>query len=354
MSTKSQNLKAEAPNDFGSQGSSELNAKSVSFALLGWIALAFLLGVAGCGIVTNFLKDESITFSTISIIGFVLSVGLSGASIVLAISAIMLGKFSEQAMITRSDESIRLQNEVFQKTTDALQRIESSTGVTEKRLEDIISGRVGDLSEKIASSIASDDSESKGQITSEDVEEMIRQTLFSELRPDRTFGLSHPAGISEEEKNRRADREKRLSEERKIYQNHHTELLRAFSLRKDLTALKMDHGQPNGSGEEIFDGIFQTETGDRIGVSTFASSFAVENVEAFCQNSLEELRNETVSEVFIVLFEEDKEKRKTFEKITRIADPNLAKKLQLVVCGGDLIQSTVKELKLFSSEGSSQ
>jgi len=87
----------------------------ISLRLLGGLAIAFLLGYAAYGLVQNILAVGTLSFSTPELINFVLSVLLSGASIFLAIAAITLGKFSEQAMIQRSDESIRLQTEVFQK-----------------------------------------------------------------------------------------------------------------------------------------------------------------------------------------------------------------------------------------------
>ncbi len=100
---------------------------TVSIKLLGGLLIAYLLGLATHLLARNFFSGQPLTFSTPELINFVLSVLLSGASIFLAIAAIALGRFSEQAIIDRSDESIRLQNAVFQKTTDALQRIESST-----------------------------------------------------------------------------------------------------------------------------------------------------------------------------------------------------------------------------------
>lgn len=106
---------------------------TISIKLLGGFLMVYVLGLATHLLARNFFSGQSLTFSTPELINFVLSVLLSGASIFLAITAIALGRFSEQAIINRSDESIRLQNEVFQKTTEALQRIESSTGVTEKR-----------------------------------------------------------------------------------------------------------------------------------------------------------------------------------------------------------------------------
>src|SRR5262249_30079304 len=147
--------------------------------LLGGFLIAYLLGLVTHLLARNFFSGQPLTFSTPELINFVLSVLLSGASIFLAIAAIALGRFSEQAIIDRSDESIRLQNEVFQKTTDALQRIESSTGVTEKRIEDIISGRVGDLSQR-AARIATEAPDAKGK----NMEELIRKSLYEALREE--------------------------------------------------------------------------------------------------------------------------------------------------------------------------
>ena len=107
----------------------------ISLKLLSGLLVAFLAGYFTSNVIANANAVNVYTFSTPDLINFILSVLLSGASIILAISAISLGKVSEQAMIQRSDESIRLQNEVFLKTTEALQRIESSTGVTENELK---------------------------------------------------------------------------------------------------------------------------------------------------------------------------------------------------------------------------
>ena len=112
---------------------------SISYKQIGVVLFAFALGVIFSLLLSNTQTGNPTTFTTTELIGFVLSVILSGASIVLALSAIALGKISEQSVL-RSDESIRLQNEVFVKTTEALQRIEASSGGIEKRIEDIISG----------------------------------------------------------------------------------------------------------------------------------------------------------------------------------------------------------------------
>ena len=152
----------------------------ISYKQLGLIIIAFSFGIIATLLFINSEESNTTQFSTTELIIFSLTIILAGASIVLAIAAIALGKSSEQAVIQRSDESIRLQNEVFQKTTDALQRIESSTGVTEKRIEDIISGRVGDLSHKIVE-IATEKQKEQAPLSAEEVEKMIRKNLSQSL-----------------------------------------------------------------------------------------------------------------------------------------------------------------------------
>lgn len=122
---------------------------SISYKQLLSIVIAFVFGMISVFLMQNFFTKEIISFNTFGLIGFVISIMLGGASVVLAINAIHLGKQSEELMIERSEKSIELQNEVYIRTTEALKKIESSTGVTEKRIEDIISGRVGDLANRL-------------------------------------------------------------------------------------------------------------------------------------------------------------------------------------------------------------
>ena len=109
--------------------------------LLLTIGLVLVVGIV-CGLLlNNFLDSKQITFGTESLISFVFTIALGAAAIILAVITIVLSRFSEDALTQRSDEGIRLQTEVFAKTTEVLSRIQASTGVTEKRIEDIISGR---------------------------------------------------------------------------------------------------------------------------------------------------------------------------------------------------------------------
>lgn len=105
------------------------------------VVVAFALGLVVGLVWKNALEKRGITLSTPSLISFVITVALGSASTVLALVAIAISRSSEAALVRRSEEGIRLQNEVFTRTTEVLSGIQASTGVTEKRIEDIISGR---------------------------------------------------------------------------------------------------------------------------------------------------------------------------------------------------------------------
>lgn len=319
---------------------------SVSFRFLGCLAVAFLLGCAGFGLVQNFSSQQPLSFSTPALIGFVLSILISGASIVLAISAIMLGKFSEQAMIKRSDESIRLQNEVFQKTTDALQRIESSTGITERRIEDMISGRAGDLSEKIVH-IASEKKEARGQLNPKDLEEMIKQSLLQGLKEE---GIVTRARYTPEDMAKMKEKEEKAREEQQkkidLYQEQHMATLRAFAARDGLTALKMGHGTADKQGDDLFDGIFRRDDGERIAITTFSSAHDPAGIRMFTEHSLLEIRNGTVAQVYTILFQQDDAQQKAYSDMVSVAAPELTARTALVICSLDEIEKAIAELDI--------
>ncbi|EKO3401449.1 hypothetical protein OI845_004382 [Vibrio fluvialis] len=238
----------------------ESNEWSISYKQLGLIIASFSLGLIAALLISNSQAAAQTNFTTTELIGFVLSVILSGASIVLAISAIALGKVSEQSVIERSDESIRLQNEVFVKTTEALQRIEASTGVTEKRIEDIISGRVGDISHRIAE-LTSSTYQGK-RLSPEELEKEIRKSIMEEVRTQRD---------PEQETERMRKRKERAER----YERFHQAVISSFANRQDSSAIKLGHGKFGGDGLELFDGVYQF--GDvSVGVSAFG-----ENIKEF-------------------------------------------------------------------------
>lgn len=270
---------------------------SISYKQIGIIIVSFVLGLIVALLLSNSQGNMSSNFTTTELIGFVMSVILSGASIVLAIAAIALGKSSEQAVINRSDQSIRLQTEVFTKTTDALQAIKSSTDVTEKRIEDIISGRAGDLSKQIAE-LASDETVS-GNIDVRELEEKIKKSLTQ------SFEKREPSEVEREE---RIKRRAEMKFRREQYEKHHDALLYALANKPEVKIEKLGHGTPSTDSDpkERYDAIF-TKNGVKTAISTFMPVESERMMDRGYREVLQALaaplKNENISKLYLVQFE---------------------------------------------------
>ena len=275
---------------------SETNNKSewvISYKQIGLLILVFIMGVVVALLLSNAQAGIPIAFTTIELVGFVLTVILSGASIVLAVSAIVLGKSSEQAVIKRSDESIRLQTEVFVKTNDALLRIESSTGVTEKRIEDIISGRAGDISQRAAEMTTSEGK--RVQLDVKEIEENIRRSIEN-ITKETSHEVQQKIELQKETKEKQ-ERE---------YQKWREKLLMEIANSYDLKIEKIGEGVSPGGGDELFDGIFK-KTDKRIAVSIFRPDIGPKMIKPYVDCAAAELSRGTVNIVFIILFGGEKQ-----------------------------------------------
>lgn len=90
---------------------------------------AFILGVVGTMLFQNVVSAEAITFSTVGLVGFMVSISLAVAAIFLAIAAVTLGYVAQRAIEEQGKEAWKMQNEAFMRTIDTLMKIESSVGV---------------------------------------------------------------------------------------------------------------------------------------------------------------------------------------------------------------------------------
>ncbi|MFZ2188428.1 MAG: hypothetical protein WAV73_02615 [Candidatus Moraniibacteriota bacterium] len=253
---------------------------SIKYSHLFFLFITFILGIVATLLLSNILEKEIIQFSTIGLIGFVLSIILGGASIVLAINAIHLGKSSEAAIIERNDESIKIQNQIFQKTTEALSRIESSTGVTEKRIEDIIAGRAGAIAESLS---LKDIRNPRG------IEDKLRKSLTEKISP--------------EEREARNNIIKERVAAGKRYEDIHKSLLISLSNEPKIKSIKLcEHGSFGGEGIDLFDGVFMVNN-LKIGVSIFSDEPLLENMfvsgfKEFLTRIAQEIANKTVNHFF--------------------------------------------------------
>jgi hypothetical protein len=265
----------------------------IEFRTLLFLSISFVLGIIVCIIYLNIRNSEATTLSTSGPINFVFSIALSTASIILAINAIQLGRYSEKAMVDRSDESIKLQNEVFKLTTEALRRIESSTGVTEKRIEDIISGRVGDISHNIAGII--EDTSNK-QINKSEIEEEIKKSIMSEIQK-----IPRINSISDEELKKREERRLKRKEQEEYYIKFQQTVLIYISNLHTLNAKKIGHGHFQGENEDLFDGIF-SKNNILIGISVISGKVHAEQTYLSYINALSRAKLKNVVQKMLIIF----------------------------------------------------
>lgn len=273
----------------------------ISYKQLGLLILFFLVGLITALLFDNAQVGESTTFTTTELVGFVLAVILSGASIVLAVSAIAFGKTSEQAVVCRSDESIKSQNEVFLKTMEALQQIEARAESTGKRFEDIITSRIDDISRKIAKYALRGKEGMAGNF--QEVEEEVRNLIQESIKEEKVKSISIEQYQEKKTEPKAGDD---LNE--KEYQGNHKKLLKAFAERGDLEVVKTGHGRITEAGDDLFDGIFKKENA-RIGVSTFRSDSNGYKFQVYLLNAAQEIEKGHVDQIVVICFKTGDEDR---------------------------------------------
>ena len=289
------------------------------------ITLAFGLGFIAMALVQNIFGAENVSFSTTSLVSFLFGIALSAASTVLAITAIALGRASEEAMIERSDESIRLQNEVFTRTSEALASIQASTGVTEKRIEDIISGRAGDISHRIAEVVA-EDAGGRGR-SRQKLEEEIRASLLEEISEERR----------KEDRRRRATRESEEAEARRKYLQFKDDFLLRLANMDGVTVEKLGDGHVGGKGDDLADAVFRVDS-HRLGVFTFSASDALSrsfarSFDEFLNNLAAEMSRGTFDRA-LVAFDSKVSPESMYgsalRELNAIARPDIAESIEVI------------------------
>lgn len=287
---------------------------SIKYSHLAFIFIAFLSGIVIALLSLNILEKEIIEFSTLGLIGFALSIIFGSSSIVLAISAIHLGRLSEEAIIKRSDESIEIQNKVSQKTIEVLGRIESSTGVTEKRIEDIIAGRVSHAADNISSKKIHD---------RKNIEKELRKTFAKKLTP--------------EEKDKMEKTMKEREDAGKRYDKIHESILLALSNESKIKTIKLsEHGSFIKDGIKLFDGVFDVNN-SKIGISIFSDETILEDIFILDSNNFltkvtQEIEKGTVKHFFYLSNKDSSTSEKLKEELknaTKILKSDLQNKIHI-------------------------
>ena len=274
-----------------------LEMEALAIAILIIIAISLVSGSILTLLVLKMMNISTESFTVSELVSFLFGIALSAASTILAIVAISLGKVSEQAMVDRSDESIKLQNDVFAKTIEVLQRIESSTGVTEKRIEDIISGRAGAISDKIAEKLIEDRgvrTKSKDAIRRD-----IQQSVYEGLSSDE---LESRQLRNEEFRKELQEREERRGKAENAYQEFHDNVVLGLANSSDVKSLKIGEGSFDEKGDSLFDGVYEIRE-KHVAVATFSTnqdmSSSFDDFDEFLDDIAKEIASKRYSMIFL-------------------------------------------------------
>lgn len=220
--------------------------------------IAFGAGIVFICLVNNLLAGKQIVLSTQSLVALVFTVALGAASVILALIAIGISRNAEEALIRRSEEGVRLQNETFLRTNDVLSTIRASTGVTEKRIEDMISGRAGVIAKEVVERSLP---EQKAIVTKE-IAEKITKDIANSLKEELGALVSLPPTKAEGILTEKAAKQKRTEEIRtkwKEFRDSIVERVKKFSDVKILSEAYGDVGAEDPS--KFWDAML--EIGDR-------------------------------------------------------------------------------------------
>ena len=89
--------------------------------------LTFLAGAILSMLIQNMVQSETVQFSTLGLVGFLVSISLSIAAVVSAIAAVTLGYIAQRDIRKIGEESLKLQNDVMHRTIEAIVRVETAS-----------------------------------------------------------------------------------------------------------------------------------------------------------------------------------------------------------------------------------
>ena len=301
------------------------------------IAVSLVIGILGTLLVLKLTPSSQETFTASGLVNLLFSVALSAAAIVLSISAIYLGKSSERAIVLRSDESIRLQSEIFTKTIDTLRRIESSTEVTEKRIEDIIAGRAGAIAERLV------EDRLVRPKSRADLAENVKASVLEGLK-----SAENQVDVAEVKQRRRAYQQAH----RKF--NAFSEKVLATVAAKEYThALKLGSGDWAGEGYDLVDAVFKVD-GETVALCTLSTNDALGQIDylnEFLSNIADELAKETFGKVVLAFdssLTPDSDIGKLLQEFKKVTKEPLWERI--VVLEGDPEEVSEKFDKIFKTK----
>lgn len=264
---------------------------NIKFSQLLLVVVCLVIGLIMNNLIQNISDKELLNFSTIELISFTITILLSASSFVLAILAISMSRSSEKLLIDRNDKGINQQSELFMRTIEILNRIESSTGVTEKRIEDIIAGRTGELTSKL--------------VRDKIIPQSSKEKLDKEFEIDQSKKF-----VSKEEKEREIaalqQKKEVLENALKYYKESTKNLFSKIANTDSINLINIGEGDINGSGDDLLDAFYKK--GDfKFGICFYIETDFLnhkpkpDEYESFVEKLIVEIKNNTFNIVFITL-----------------------------------------------------
>jgi len=264
----------------GTKPESKRRARGAGIGILGIIIGSAVLGAAAAISVLRATQGGVETISTVSLLSFLFTTGLSVSAIVLAITAISLSRTAERIITKKSEE-------VFAQTQAALDRIESAVIRSGGEIADTIYDNFEMLAEEIQENLPSRDvlradvndaverSLAEAMIVVEQQDHsgepvVVREEVIPDALPEiaaepvAVIPLPEPA-ISEpvtDEMREKAD--KKYGEFKDI-------VLLGVANYPGVIARKIGEGQYRTEGDELVDGVFIIQD-EKVAVCTFCTN----------------------------------------------------------------------------------
>jgi hypothetical protein len=271
--------------------------------------------------------------STLGLLSFLLMMGLSVSSIVLAVSAIVLSRSSERIIARKSEEMSAMQITMVAQTVAAIERMESSVQRIGEDLADTIYDNFEMLAEELQESLPSRD------ILRADVTEAVERALSEAMivvgqyeKPEETVVVEEPAVVEEASV---ADPEPAVFVEEKapvavvpdpeppapapVTDEMREKADKKYGEFKDIVLLgvanypgvisrKIGEGQYRTEGDELVDGVFIIQN-EKVAVCTFCTGEVItdrfmgetgDSFNGFLKSLFNELKRGHFTRVFMV------------------------------------------------------
>jgi hypothetical protein len=321
--------------DSGERTKPEINvrAKGGAVGTAGIILGSAILGSAVAVSIIRVMQGGAEPISTLGLLSFLLMMGLSVSSIVLAVSAIVLSRSSERIIARKSEEMSAMQITMVAQTVAAIERMESSVQRIGEDLADTIYDNFEMLAEELQESLPSRD------ILRADVTEAVERALSEAMivvgqyeKPEETVVVEEPAVVEEASV---ADPEPAVFVEEKapvavvpdpeppapapVTDEMREKADKKYGEFKDIVLLgvanypgvisrKIGEGQYRTEGDELVDGVFIIQN-EKVAVCTFCTGEVItdrfmgetgDSFNGFLKSLFNELKRGHFTRVFMV------------------------------------------------------